>query len=149
MKLKDANKQLERLDNDYDFYLKEKEEALNLVMPKATDIREEIVDGGKRSDRLLEYAEMMDAKKIDETLEYISRKKNNLINWINEELRIMGKYGEIEALIVELKENIIIKDDITNKYRHLTWEEVGKRIGYHKDHCRKIYRLYKKRRTID
>ena len=101
MNLKEANKQLEKLENDYDYYLKEKEEILSLVMPVATDIRKEKVDGGKRSDRLLEYAEKMDIKKIDETLNYIFKKKQNLINWIENELKIMFKYGEVEAIIIQ------------------------------------------------
>lgn len=46
MNLKEANKQLEKLENDYDYYLKEKEEILSLVMPVATDIRSERIDGG-------------------------------------------------------------------------------------------------------
>lgn len=149
MTLKEANKQLEKLENDYEYYLKEKEEIESLVTPKATDIRSEKVDGGKRTDRLLEYIEKMDTKKIDETLDYIFQRKKNLINWIDEELRIMGKYGEIESLIVQLKENTLVEDKVTKKYRNMTWEEIGRKINYNKDHCRKIYRLYKKKREIN
>lgn len=148
MTLKEANKKLEELENDYEYYLKEKEELLSLVLPKATNITFERVDGGTREDRLLKYAETEDAKKINETLDYIDRKKQNLIRWIDEELRILNKYGELETLIIQLKENTSVKDKYSNKYRELTWEEIGKRTGYNKDHCRKIYRLYKKKRNL-
>ena len=148
MTLKEANKKLEELENDYEYYLKEKEELLSLVLPKATNITFERVDGGIREDRLLKYAETEDAKKINETLDYIDRKKQNLIRWIDEELRILNKYGELETLIIQLKENTSVKDKYSNKYRELTWEEIGKRTGYNKDHCRKIYRLYKKKRNL-
>ena len=71
MTLKDANKELEKLENEYNYWLKQKENLLNLVMPKATDIRGEIVDGGKREDRLLKYVELEDEKQINATLDYI------------------------------------------------------------------------------
>lgn len=147
MNLKEANKQLEKLENDYDYYLKEKEEILSLVMPVATDIRKEKVDGGKRSDRLLEYAEKMDIKKIDETLNYIFKKKQNLINWIENELKIMFKYGEVEAIIIQFKEMGKLNEN--GEYEKLTWEEISREVHWSKSFCRNVYRKYKKKRDID
>jgi len=148
MTLKEANKKLEELENDYEYYLNEKEELLSLVLPKATNITLERVDGGTREDKMMKYIETDEEKRINDTLEYIDKKKQNLIRWINEELRILNKYGELETLIIQLKENTSVKDKYSNKYRELTWEEIGKKTGYNKDHCRKIYRLYKKKRNL-
>lgn len=148
MTLKEANKKLEELENDYEYYLNEKEELLSLVLPKATNITSERVDGGTREDRLLKYVESEEEKRLNDTLDYIDRKKQNLMRWINEELRILNKYGELETLIIQLKENTSVKDKYSNKYRELTWEEIGNKTGYNKDHCRKIYRLYKKKRNL-
>lgn len=140
MTLKEANKELERLENDYEYYLNEKEQLLLLVLPKATDIRLEKVDGGNRSDRLLEYAEREDEKKINETLDYIHAKIENLSNWIDNELKILGKYDEIEQLIVYYKEI---------EKRKYTWVEISQRVHYSVTQCRRIYRKYKKIRSID
>lgn len=148
MTLKEANKKLEELENDYEYYLNEKEELLSLVLPKATNITSERVDGGTREDKMMKYIETDEEKRINDTLDYIDRKKQNLMRWINEELRILNKYGELETLIIQLKENTSVKDKYSNKYRELTWEEIGKKTGYNKDHCRKIYRLYKKKRNL-
>ena len=143
MTLKEANEELEKLDNEYNYWLNEKERLSLLVTPKSMDIRPEMVEGGKRVDRLALYVESMDDKKINETLEYIQKKKQNLMNWLDNELSILKKYNEIEQLIVYYKENVMITDKYTNKRRNMTWEEISKEVHYSKDYCRKIYRNYK------
>jgi hypothetical protein len=143
MTLKEANEELERLDNEYNYWLNEKERLSLLVSPKSMDIRPEMVEGGKRVDKLALYVESMDDKKINETLEYIQKKKQNLMNWLDNELSILKKYNEIEQLIVYYKENVMITDKYTNKRRNMTWEEISKEVHYSKDYCRKIYRNYK------
>lgn len=149
MTLKEANFELEKLDNEYNYWLNEKEQLKSMVLPQATDIRLERVYGGKREDRLLKYTSILDDKKIDETLNYISKRRQNLINWIKEELNIMLKYGEVEHVIIQLKENEVIKDSSTGKYRKLTWEEIARKVHWSKSFCRNVYRNYKKKRDID
>lgn len=149
MTLKDANKELEQLENDYNYWLNEKENALSIVTVQAVDIRPEKVDGGTREDRMLNYAIKLDEKKIDETLEYIQRRKINLMNWMKEELRILKKYGEVESVIIQLKENKIIVDKLSGKNRNMTWDEIASEVHYSKTFCRNIYRNYKKIRSID
>ena len=136
MTLKEANKELEKLENEYNYWLKQKENLLNLVMPKATDIRGEVVDGGKREDRLLKYVELEDEKQINATLDYIWKRKNNLMNWIDEELRILGDYEPIERKI------IMLRDDERKK-----WKDIARNIGYCERQCQRIYDKYKKRKT--
>lgn len=147
MTLKEANMQLEKLENDYEYYLNEKEKLLTTVLPKATDIRGERVDGGKRTDRLLEYMEQIDTKQIDATIDYIHNRKQNLINWIENELKIMLKYGELESVIIQLKE--MGKLNKEGKYEKITWEEIAKKVHWSKSFCRNVYRNYKKKRDID
>lgn len=147
MTLKEANMQLEKLENDYEYYLNEKEKLLTTVLPKATDIRGERVDGGRRIDRLLEYMEQIDTKQIDETIDYIHNRKQNLINWIEKELKIMLKYGELESVIIQLKE--MGKLNKEGKYEMITWEEIAKEVHWSKSFCRNVYRNYKKKRNID
>lgn len=149
MTLKEANKQLEELTNDYEYYLQEKEKIMSMVLPKATEIKLDKIDGGKREDRLLLYMEKLDNQKIDETLDYIQARKENLMNWIDRELKILLKYGEIESAIVQLKEVGVVEDKYTGKYRELTWEEISKEVHWSKSFCRNVYRNYKKKRDID
>ena len=104
MTLKEANRKLEQFENEYNYWLNEKEKLLSLISPKATDIRHEVVDGGKREDRLLKYAELEDEKQINNTLDYIQSRKLNLMEWIENELKILMKYGEVESVIIQLKE---------------------------------------------
>lgn len=148
MDLKTANKELEKLENEYNYWLKQKESLLTLVMPKATDIKPEIIQGGKREDRALKYAELEDEGKIDDTLNYIHRKKQNLLTWIENELKIMLKYGEVESVIIQLKENNRVIDRATGKYRDMTWEEISKEVHWSKSFCRSVYRQYKRKRDI-
>lgn len=149
MTLEDANKKMEELDNEYNYWLNEKERLLSLVMPKPVDTTQERVDGGKRVDKYLKYVELEDEKQINNTLEYIHQAKINLMNWIDTELKIQKKYNNIKDVIIYLKEKELIQDKKTGVVRHLTWKEISSKVGYHQDHVRRIYRLEKKRRFID
>lgn len=148
MDLKTANRELEKLDNEYNYWLKEKENLLSLVMPKASDVKEVVVDGGKREDKLLKYAELENEKEINATLDYIFKRQQNLMAWLERELKIMVKWGEVESAIIQIKETKRIFDPKTQKYRELTWDEIAKEVHWSKSFCRNIYRKYKKKRDI-
>lgn len=137
MTIKEANYELKRLDNEYNYWLNEKEQIKSLVVPKSTDIRLERVDGGKREDKLVKYAELLDDKKIDETLDYIDKKRNNLINWLNQELKIMEKYEPLKRKIIRLREE-----------EHLSYEKIGIAVGYSTRHVIRIYKEAVGRRNI-
>lgn len=149
MTLKEANKELEKLENEYEYWLLEKENLLKLVRPQGTEVKTERVNGGTREDRLLKYVELEDEKKINDTLDYIFKRQQNLLKWLTNELKIMLKYGEEEAVIIQIKENKRIKDKNTGKYRGLTWDEISKEVHWSKSFCRNVYRNYKKKRNID
>ena len=146
MTLKEANRKLEQFENDYNYWLNEKEKLLSLISPKATDIRQEVVDGGKREDRLLKYAELEDEKQINNTLDYIQSRKLNLIEWIENELKILMKYGEVESVIIQLKEKGKLVNGV---YEQLTWDEISAEVHWSKSFCRNVYRKYKHKRYID
>lgn len=143
MTLKEANKELEKLENEYNYWLKQKENLLNLVMPRATDIRGEVVDGGKREDRLLKYVELEDEKQINATLDYVWKRKNNLMNWIDEELRIMNKYDELEKKIYELRND---EEYIRVHRKKRPWFKVASTLGYTERHILRIYAKMMKKR---
>ncbi len=137
MTLKEANYELKKLDNDYNYWLNEKEQLKCIVYPKSTDIRLERVDGGKREDILSKYTELLDDKKIDETLEYIDRRRNNLMNWLDNELKIMEKYEPLKRKIIRLREE-----------EKLSYEKIGAIVGYSERHVRRIYKNSIGRRDI-
>ena len=136
MTLRKAQEQLKRLDNEYRFWLNEKELAQSIVLPKATDIGTEGVDGGTREDKMLKYVEVLENKQIDETLEYIFKKRQNLMNYIEEELRIIGQYSLIEKRIYDLRSEKV------------PWWKVGNIVGLSDRQCKRIYSKMQKKRNI-
>lgn len=137
MTIKEANYELKKLDNEYNYWLNEKEQLKSLVYPKATDIRLEKVDGGKREDRLEKYVELLDDKKIDETLAYIEKRRNNLMNWLDNELKIMEEYEPLKRKIIRLKEE-----------QNLPYEKIGLAVGYSTRHVIRIYKNAIGRRDV-
>ena len=137
MTIREANYELMKLDNEYNYWLNEKERIKSLVIPKSTDIRPEKVDGGKREDRLVKYIELLDDKKIDETLDYIDKKRTNLMNWLDQELKIMEQYEPLKRKIIRLREE-----------EHLSYEKIGIAVGYSTRHVIRIYKEAIGRRNI-
>lgn len=143
MDLKTANKELEKLENEYNYWLKQKENLLTLVMPKATDIKPEIIQGGKREDRLLKYVELEDEKQINATLDYIWKRKSNLMNWLDKELKIMDKYNDLETKIYNLRND---EDYIRMHGKKRPWFKIAATLGYTERHILRIYAKMMKKR---
>ena len=139
MTIKEANNKLEKIDNDIEYWLKEKEIELSNVLPKAVDITKERVVGGKREDRFFKYAEALEHKKIDDKLDKLYAQKRNIEDYIEKELHRLGKYREVEQLIVYYKEQSI---------ENFTWNQIAQRVYYSKEQCQRIYKKWKKERSI-
>lgn len=148
MDIKNVNLQIELLENDYDYWLKQKEALQSIVEPSSPKINVDKVKGGRRIDKFLQYVEIEDEKKINDTLDYIQKRKLNLINWLSRELKILNRYGEVESLIVQYREKGYF-DEKQNKFVRLTWEEISKKVHYSETFCRNVYRNYKKIRNVD
>jgi hypothetical protein len=148
MDLKTANAELEKLENEYEYWLKEKETILTIVMPKSPDPTKESVQGGTRIDKFAKYVELDDEKKINDTLDFIHKRKQNLLKWLTNELKILNKYGEVEALIIQYKEKGIYNEK-EGRFIDMTWEQIAKEVHYSKTFCRNVYRTYKNQRFID
>lgn len=140
MTLKDANCEVERLDNEIELLLKEKEVLESSVGVKAVSTDKMIVDGGKRVDKLLEYVKTKEIKQLDEKIQLKQNKKQNLMEWIERELKILKKYDKVEQLIV------FYKEIDTNRY---TWHNISKLVDYSIPQCKRIYRKYKLKRDIN
>lgn len=139
MTIKEANNKLEKVDNDINYWLNEKEIELYKALPKATDTTQERVSGGTRVDKFIKYAEALEVKQIDEKLDKLYAQKKNLEDYIEKELHRLNKYREVEQLIVYYKEQC------TENY---TWVQISQRVYYSPTQCRNIYRKWKKERDI-
>lgn len=148
MNLKEANKRIEQLENEQEYWLNQKESILSLVLPKSPNLNSEKVSGGKRCDKFLKYVETDEEKEISKKLDEIHNQKQNLLKWLENELKILKKYGEVESLIVQYKEKGKY-DKEKERFIVLTWEEISKEVHYSKSFCRNIYRKYKQKRYID
>ena len=101
MTIKEANKELERVDNELEFWLNKKALILETtIYPKSGT--GERVEGGKRSDKYahLDYA----IDNIDPEIELLYKEKRIYEEFIEKELHRLGKYNEVEQLIIFYKE---------------------------------------------
>lgn len=143
MTIREANYELERLNNDLDKLIRDKSILECLVQPKSTDYSKVVVDGGKHGNTLELYVLKQDLPRWKDLDVRIKRKQdeiNNQMNWIDNELKILKKYDKVEQLIVYYKEIC------QNKY---SWQQISAMVHYSKDYCRKIYSRYKKIRNIE
>lgn len=137
MSLRNANYQLEKLENKLNRLLKEKEVLESSVGIKAIDTSKIIVDGGKRVDRLLEYTISKELKELDTEIQITQNKIKNWMNYIDEELKIMKKYDKVLELIVYYKED-----------KKCTWYGIASKVHLSIRQCQRIYKKYVGRRDI-
>ena len=136
MTLIEANKEIERIDNEIEFWLDKKQLIVESTIYPKTGTGER-VDGGKREDKYkhLDYA----IDNIDPKLEELYKEKKIYEEFIEKELIRLGKYREVEQLI------IFYKEQVTDEY---TWEQISQKVHYSVTQCRRIYRKWKKQRNI-
>ncbi len=139
MNLREANFQVERLSNELNRLLKDKEVLEAKVGIQSVDPTKLVVDGGKRVDRLVEYVSSKEIKDLDDKIVIIQDKIKNLMDWIDAELKILKKYDKVEQLIVYYKE-------VDSK--EYTWAQISRMVNYSMPHCKRIYGRYKKRRNF-
>ena len=142
MTLKEANYEVERLTNDLNRLLKEKELLETMILPKSINLDKILVDGGQLSNIIEKYAELKELEKwknLDRRILENQEKIKNYMDWIDNELRILKKYDKVEQLIVYYKEID------TKEY---TWKSISQLVHYSEPQCRRIYKKYKKKREI-
>lgn len=142
MTLKEANYEVERLNNKLNKLLKDKELLETMVDPKSTDYTKIVVDGGKHSNILELYVlkqELPRWQDLDKRIKISQEEIKNYMDWIDNELKILNKYNKIEQLIVYYKEID------TKEY---TWYQIANMVHYSISQCKKIYKRYKETRNI-
>lgn len=136
MTLREAKEKYEIIKAE-EIYWKERKTILDgIVMPKAMNPTGEIVDGGKRVDKMLLYMEQLDEQKINETLDYIKKEKTTLENYISKLEKIYNTFPTLEKKIYDLRNDQEYKR-VHNK--PMPFWKIGSIVGYSKSQCREIY----------
>lgn len=139
MTLKEVNYEVERLTNQLNKLLNEKESLESIVGLHSTSYDKIIVDGGKVVDKMLEYQILKEMNQLDFHIQIIQEKIKNSMDWIDNELKILKKYDKIEQLIIYYKE-------IDTK--NYTWYQISSKVNYSMSQCKRIYSRYKKKRNV-
>lgn len=140
--LKELNILLRRLENELKYWNNEKAIIYESIL-SATNFSIERINGGKKTDDKVKIDKVID--NIDPKIDYINKLIIDIkeIIFVKEEkLKEDKKYAE---LIVYYRDEKLIEDAKTKRLRHLHWQEISSVLKYNKDHCRRIYRNYKKR----
>ena len=139
MTLKEVNYEVERLTNQLNKLLNEKESLESIVGLHSTSYDKIIVDGGKVVDKMLEYQILKEMNQLDFHIQIIQEKIKNNMDWIDNELKLLKKYDKIEQLIIYYKE-------IDTK--NYTWYQISSKVNYSMSQCKRIYRRYNKKRNV-
>lgn len=140
MTLETIYKELEKLENDLEFYENRLIALKSLVTPQATQFDKIIVDGGKHIDSLFKYVELENQQQLEVTILYIKSKIKDLNTLKDKEIDRLAKYGETTKAVVLLREKEF-KTDYNGKKRHLTWEEIADKIYCSEKSARNWYNL--------
>lgn len=137
MTLIEANKEVERIDNELDLLLTKKQRIIESTIYPSKPVSGERVDGGKREDKYkyLDYA----IDNIDPEIEDLYREKKMYEDFIEKELIRLKKYNEVEKKIYELRNDYEYIKEHNGKKR--TWWQIANIINYSERQC---YRIYKK-----
>ena len=145
MNLIDAKRELQQLENEEIYWLNEKELAESITNVKSIQILPDKVSGGIYDDKMLKHMIVLDEKKILETLEYINRRKRNIMNYIEQELNIIGEYSNLEKRIYELRYD---KEYIRLNNKRRSFRQIGELVGYSDMQCIRILQKMLSRRNV-
>lgn len=142
MNLRDANFEVERLENKLNKLLSDKELLETMIDPKSTDYTKVVVDGGKHSNIIEIYILKKDLPRwhnLDKRIRLTQEQIKNSLEWIDNELKILKKYDKVEQLILFYKE----LDE--KKY---TWSQIASMVHYSVSQCKRIYSRCKSTRYL-
>lgn len=140
MNLEKIYNEIEKLENDLNYYENRLESLKSLVTPQATKFDKVLVDGGKKSDNILKYVEVENQQQLEVTILYIKSKLRDLNNLKDKEIERLTKYGETIKAVVFLREREF-KTDYNGKKRHLTYKEIGRKLYCDERTAKRWYKL--------
>lgn len=136
MTLWEAQEKLKEFEAEEIYWNDKKQLIESIVMPKAINPTCDVVDGGKRVDKMLLYVEQLDEQQVIETLEYIKKEIKLLKDLINKLSKIRDEYPTLEKKIYDLRHDVEYK---RTHNKPMPFWKIGKIVGYSKNQCRLIY----------
>ena len=140
MSLEEIYNKIEELQNNLEYYVNRLEEIKSLVTPQSTQYDKVLVDGGKHTDNMLKYVEVENEQQLEITILYIKGKLRDLNILKNKEIDRLAKYGELVKAVVYLREKEF-KIDYNGKKRHLTWDEIARKVYCSEKTARNAYKI--------
>ena len=140
MSLEEIYKQIEELENNLEYYENRLESLKSLVIPQGTKFDKIIVDGGERVDKILKFVELENQQQLEVTILYIKSRLRDLNKLKDKEIDRLAKYGETVKAVVFLREREF-KNDYRGCKRHLTWQEIARKIYCSERSARTWYKL--------
>ena len=130
MKIVDANEKIEHLNNQINYLHQEKDRLFSLTQPQATKFDSERVSGGIRKNKMDEY--VIEIESIDKQLSDLNGQVTHLMNFVENELKTIGRYKPLEAAIIRDREEL-----------HMKWCDIAIKEPFCERQCRRIYDKYK------
>lgn len=142
--LRDAKKELERIENDIEKLLKDKEAKFSKTQPQAVDTSAIRTDSSTRADKFLVYSSYAIDKEIDDQLDILYAKRSNWLDWVDKELKILGKYNDLQQQVIYYKDDYLPRNSFEK-----TWCFIANKVHASESTCKRIYRKYKNQRNIE
>ena len=144
MTLREAQEKYKELEAVEEYWINKKELLESLVTPKSMNPSEEVVDGGKREDKMLIYVEQLDELKIKETLDYIKKEKKLTMKLITTLLKIRNEYQTLERKIYDLRND---PEYIRTHNKPMPFWKIGQIVNYSRSQCHYIYNKLGQKKT--
>lgn len=144
MTIREANIKIKQIDNDIDYLERKKEILLTSgVFPHATTYDRDKVNGGLTKDKYIEYMEKLEDQdkktlvELDIQLDVLYNLRENLENFVENELRIMNEYEPLKRKIIKLRyeDNLTyaqICESIGNSYSERSIRRICKDYDIHR-----------------
>ena len=134
MSITQIKSKIEELNNNLNYLLEKKEQAFLMTQPKATQLKEVSVLGGKRESIYDKY--VIKNEKLDPAIEFVQEEIKLLEDYLNRELERINKYDEWKQKVIYLRES------------GKTWLYIACNTPFSEKTCRRIYRAYKNKRDV-
>ena len=132
--MKDAEEQLKKYENRERYLLNKIENIRSLVLPKGISIEPEKIPSTKRVDKNLEY--VIQLEDVEKELKYIRKEMKNLMNYIENELKIRNEYNTLARRIYDLRND---KEYLRVHNKPMPFWKIGQLVGYSRPQCQRIY----------
>lgn len=134
MSITQIKSKIEELNNNLDYLLEQKEQAYLMTQPKATQLKEISVIGGKRESIYDKY--VIKNEKLDPAIDFLQNQIKLLENYLNKELKRISKYDEWEQKVIYLRE------------AGNTWLYIACNTPFSVRTCQRIYSKYTNKRDV-